>query len=176
MFGLKKKRLAVRTIILIVLVGALAYTLYSNFFTDKQLVGKGDKAPNFVLTDLNGKEIEFEQYRGKGVFLNFWGTWCKPCEKEMPYIEHQYKAFKDQGVEVLAVNVGEPDLSVKNFVERKGLTFPVVIDKNLEVLEAYGVNPLPTTFLVDKNGEIVDIITGQLTEELVKSYMERIKP
>lgn len=173
---MKNKRLAVRTIILIVLVGALAYTLYSNFFTDKQLVGIGDEAPNFVLTDLNGKEVEFDSYQGKGVFLNFWGTWCKPCEKEMPYIENQYKAFKDQGVEVLAVNVGEPELSVKNFVQRKGLTFPVVIDEDLEVLEAYGVNPLPTTFLVDKDGKIVDIITGQLTEELIQSHMERIKP
>ncbi|WP_458412632.1 thiol-disulfide oxidoreductase ResA [Schinkia sp. CFF1] len=173
---MKKKRLAVRTIILLVLVGALAYTLYSNFFTEKQLVGIGDKAPNFVLKDLNGKEIEFDSYRGKGVFLNFWGTWCKPCEREMPYIENQYKQFKDQGVEVLAVNVGEPELSVQKFIDRKGLTFPVVIDKDLEVLEAYGVNPLPTTFLVDKDGKIVDIITGQLTEELVKNHMERIKP
>ncbi len=176
MFGLKKQRLVVRTIILIVLVGALAYTLYTNFFTDKQLVGIGDKAPNFVLTDLNGNQVEFDSYRGKGVFLNFWGTWCKPCEKEMPYIENQYHVYKDLGVEVLAVNVGEPELSVKNFVERKGMTFPVAIDEKLEVLEAYGVNPLPTTFLVDKNGEIVDIITGQLTEELIKSHMERIKP
>ena len=176
MFGLKKQRLVVRTIILLVLVGALAYTLYTNFFTDKQLVGIGDEAPNFVLTDLNGNQVEFDSYRGKGVFLNFWGTWCKPCEKEMPYIENQYHVYKDLGVEVLAVNVGEPELSVKNYVERKGMTFPVAIDEKLEVMDAYGVNPLPTTFLVDKDGKIVDIITGQLTEELIKSHMERIKP
>lgn len=176
MFGLKKQRLVVRTIILIVLVGALAYTLYTNFFTDKQLVGIGDEAPNFVLTDLNGNRVEFDNYRGKGVFLNFWGTWCKPCEKEMPYIENQYQVYKDLGVDVLAIDVGEPELSVKNFVERKGMTFPVAIDEKLEVLEAYGVNPLPTTFLVDKDGKIVDIITGQLTEESIKSHMERIKP
>ncbi|WP_374723446.1 thiol-disulfide oxidoreductase ResA [Calidifontibacillus erzurumensis] len=173
---MKNKRLAVRTVILLVLAGALAYTLYSNFFKDKQIVGIGDQAPNFVLTDLNGNEVEFADYRGKGVFLNFWGTWCKPCEREMPYMENQYNVYKDQGVEILAVNVGEPELSVKNFVERKGLTFPVVIDKDLEVLEAYGVNPLPTTFLVDKEGKIIDIITGQLTEEMIKNHMERIKP
>lgn len=173
---MKNKRLAVRTVILLVLAGALAYTLYSNFFKDKQIVGIGDQAPNFVLTDLNGNKVEFADYRGKGVFLNFWGTWCKPCEREMPYMENQYKVYKDQGVEILAVNVGEPELSVKNFVERKGLTFPVVIDKDLEVLEAYGVNPLPTTFLVDKEGKIIDIITGQLTEEMIKNHMERIKP
>lgn len=173
---MKKRRLIIRTIILIVLVGALGYTLYTNFYVDKKLVGIGDQAPNFVLTDLNGNEVEFDSYRGKGVFLNFWGTWCKPCEKEMPYMENQYNIYKDQGVEVLAVNVGESKLSVANFVERKGLTFPVVIDKTTEVMDAYSVNPLPTTFLIDKNGKIVDIITGSLTEKTIRAYMESIKP
>ncbi|HHY71670.1 MAG TPA: thiol-disulfide oxidoreductase ResA [Bacillus bacterium] len=173
---MKNKRLAVRTIILLVLVGALAYTLYSNFFTEKQVVGIGDQAPNFVLTDLNGNEVEFADYRGKGVFLNFWATWCKPCETEMPYMENQYNTYKDQGVEVLAVNVGESELSVRNFVERKGLTFPVVIDKKLEVFEAYGVDPLPTSFLINKDGEIIDIIIGTLKEETIRNHMERIKP
>ncbi|WP_017755629.1 thiol-disulfide oxidoreductase ResA [Calidifontibacillus oryziterrae] len=173
---MKSKRLIVRTIILLILVGALGYTLYSSFFTEKVLVGKGDMAPNFVITDLAGNEIEFDQYRGKGVFLNFWATWCPPCEEEMPYMENQYKTYKDQGVEVLAINVAETKLSVENFVERKGLTFPIVIDETTEIMEAYGVDPLPTTFLIDKDGKIIDIIKGSMSDQIIQSHMERIKP
>lgn len=174
--SLKNNRLIVRTIILLVLAGALGYTLYTTFFTEKTIVGKGDLAPNFILTDLQGNEVEFENYRGKGVFLNFWATYCKPCEKEMPYMENQYKVYQDKGVEILAIDATEPKLSVQKFVERNGLTFPIVIDETTEVLEAYGVNPIPTTFLIDKNGEIIDIITGTMSEETIKNHMERIKP
>ncbi|MDF0726173.1 thiol-disulfide oxidoreductase ResA [Cytobacillus sp. S13-E01] len=173
---MKKQRLLIRTIILLLLASALGYTLYSNFFVSKEKIVVGDLAPDFVLTDLNGEKHRLSDYRGQGVFLNFWGTWCKPCEKEMPYMENQYKIYKDQGVQILAVNVGEPVFSVSKFVEKYGLSFPVVIDKGNQVLNAYGVDPLPTTFLVDKEGKIVEIITGTLTERMVQEKMELIKP
>jgi peroxiredoxin len=137
----------------------------------------GDEAPNFILNDLNGEEIELESLRGQGVFLNFWGTYCPPCEKEMPYMESQYQIYKDQGIEIVAVNVDEPELSVKKFVERVGgLSFPVVIDRGGNVLDAYNVSPLPTTFLIDKDGIIVDVITGGMTEKNIADYLENIKP
>jgi peroxiredoxin len=173
---MKTKRFWLRTVILALMVAAIGYTIYANFFTEKTSVKIGDEAPDFVLTDLNGKKHRLSDYRGKGVFLNFWGTWCKPCEKEMPYMNKQYEVYKKKGVEVLAVNVGESELSVKKFVERFGLTFPVMIDQQEQVMHAYDVNPLPTTFLIDKNGKIVDIITGTMTESMVQQYMERIQP
>lgn len=173
---MKKRRLIIRTTILVLLIGALGYTLYSNFFMSKEKVKVGSKAPDFALIDLEGKKHQFSDYRGKGVFLNFWGTWCKPCEREMPYIERQYQHFKKLGVEVLAVNVGESELAVEKFAEQYGLHFPIVIDKDLQVLNAYGVDPLPTTFLIDKNGKVVKILTGPMTERDVSNYMEMIKP
>jgi peroxiredoxin len=173
---MRKQRLWLRTVILTLLMAAIGYTIYANFFTEKASVKIGDEAPDFVLTDLNGKQHRLSDYRGKGVFLNFWGTWCKPCEKEMPYINKQYEVYKNKGVEVLAVNVGESELSVKKFVERLGLTFPIVIDKQDQVMNAYDIGPLPATFLIDKNGKIVDIITGTMTESKVQKYMERIQP
>jgi peroxiredoxin len=137
----------------------------------------GDEAPNFILNDLNGEKIELESLRGQGVFLNFWGTYCPPCEKEMPYMESQYQVYKDQGIEIVAVNVDEPELSVKKFVERVGgLSFPVVIDRGGNVLDAYNVSPLPTTFLIDKNGVITEVITGGMTEDHIADYLESIKP
>ncbi|MGX1900840.1 thiol-disulfide oxidoreductase ResA [Thermolongibacillus altinsuensis] len=173
---MKTKRFWLRTAILALMVAAIGYTIYANFFTEKTSVKIGDEAPDFVLTDLNGNKHRLSDYRGKGVFLNFWGTWCKPCEKEMPYMNKQYEVYKKKGVEVLAVNVGESELNVKKFVERFGLTFPVVIDKQDQVMNAYDIGPLPTTFLIDKNGKIVDIITGTMTESMVQQYMERIQP
>ncbi|CAH0164064.1 thiol-disulfide oxidoreductase ResA [Peribacillus sp. NPDC101481] len=173
----KKRRLISRTIILLLLGAALVFALYTNFTKDKnESLRKGSDAPNFVLTDMEGKEHKLSDYKGKGVFLNFWGTYCKPCEYEMPYMENQYKNFKDQGVEILAVNVGESDYAVNNFITKHDLTFPVMIDKGREVENAYRVDILPVTFLVDKEGKVIDIITGALTEESIQKHMERIKP
>jgi peroxiredoxin len=173
----KKRRLISRTIILLLLGAALVFALYTNFTKDKnESLRKGSEAPNFVLTDMEGKEHKLSDYKGKGVFLNFWGTYCKPCEYEMPYMENQYKNFKDQGVEILAVNVGESDYAVNNFITKHDLTFPVLIDKGREVENAYRVDILPVSFLVDKEGKVIDIITGALTEESIQKHMERIKP
>ena len=83
---MKKNRLLFRVIILLILCGAVGFTLYQGFFANKEKMQIGKEAPNFIVTDLEGKKIELKDLKGKGVFLNFWGTWCKPCEKEMPYV------------------------------------------------------------------------------------------
>lgn len=174
---MKKQRLLLRTIILVLLASAVGYTVYANFKKDDiQVLAVGDQAPDFVLTDLNGQRHRLSEYKGQGVFLNFWATWCKPCEKEMPYIKNQYQEYKDKGVQVLAVDIGESELAVKKFVERKQLDFPILIDKDTSVQTAYGVNPLPVTYLIDKEGKLVKIHTGPMTEATVKEYMELIKP
>lgn len=173
---MKKNRLLMRSIILILLIGALGYTLYSNFFVSKEKVKVGSKAPDFVLTDLEGNEHQLSDYMGKGVFLNFWGTWCEPCEREMPYMDNQYEYYKNQGVEVLAVNIAESNIAVQSFVDKHDLTFPIPLDKDRQVLNAYGVGPLPTTFLINPEGKVVDITSGTLTERMIRDYMEQIKP
>lgn len=172
----KKKRLVMRTAILILLLSAIGYTLYANFFTSKELVGVGDQAPNFVLKDLEGNEVKLSDLRGKGVFLNFWGTWCEPCEREFPYMENQYKVFKDQGVEILAVNIQETNVAVERFKSKHQLTMPILMDRTDQVRQAYGIVPLPTTILIDENGKILRKDSGQLSEAKIKEYMELIKP
>jgi len=173
---MKKNRLLIRTIILLLLATALGYTLYSNFFLNKEKVAKGDTAPDFVITDLQGKTHQLSDYRGKGVFLNFWGTWCEPCEREMPFMENQYQKYKELGVEIIAINVGEPKFSVEKFVDQYDMSFPVGIDKGDQILNTYGVDPLPTTFLIDKDGKVRDIITWGMSEAMIIEYMEQIKP
>jgi peroxiredoxin len=173
----KKRRLISRTIILLLLGAALVFALYTNFTKDKnESLRKGSDAPNFVLTDMKGNEHKLSDYKGKGVFLNFWGTYCKPCEYEMPYMENQYKDYKSEGVEILAVNVGEPNYSVEKFANRHNLSFPILIDNGEQVQTAYGVDPLPVTYLIDKNGVLIDTLTGSMSEETIQKHMERIKP
>lgn len=173
----KQKRSVIRTVILAVLIVAIAFSVYATATKDKvALLKQGDKAPDFTLVDLNGETHKLSDYKGQGVFLNFWGTWCKPCEKEMPAMDRQYAVFKEQGVQTLAVNIAETDFEVKNFVDRYELRFPVVIDKTGDVKKQYNIGPLPATFLVKPDGTIEKIITGEMSEEMITAFMESIKP
>ncbi|MFF2752651.1 thiol-disulfide oxidoreductase ResA [Psychrobacillus sp. NPDC058041] len=173
----KKQRLYIRTVILVVLTLAIVFTVYSNLNKDKITVLQvGDKAPDFALVDMTGNEHRLSDYKGKGVFLNFWGTWCKPCATEMPAMDNQYNIYKDQGVQTLAINIGESDLKVNSFAKRFGLTFPIAIDRNKSVMELYNIDPLPTTFLINPDGRIVKIIKGQMTEQDIANFMDQVKP
>jgi peroxiredoxin len=174
---MKKRRLVIRTLILLVLGAAVAYTLYANYTKDdQQTVAVGTLAPDFVLTDMKGNIHRLSDYKGQGVFLNFWGTWCKPCEKEMPYINNQYQQFKDKGIQVLAVDIDESNLAVNQFAARHKLDFPIMIDKGKQVMNVYGVDQLPATFLIDSTGKVVKYYTGQLDEDTIRRFMEKIKP
>jgi peroxiredoxin len=173
---MKKNRFVFRSVILLILVGALAFTLYQNFFTETEKVEIGKKAPDFLVTDMSGSKISLSDLQGKGVLLNFWGTWCKPCEKEMPYMNELYASYKEKGIEMIALNADETEIAVKNFVNQYGLTFPIAIDKEQEILNTYGVGPLPTTFLIDASGTVVKQITGTQTKEQLEEYIKGIVP
>ncbi|CAM5582230.1 thiol-disulfide oxidoreductase [Bacillus safensis FO-36b] [Bacillus safensis subsp. safensis] len=124
---MKKRRFFIRTGILLVMLAALCYTMYNSVFAKQDRVKEGSIAPNFVLQSVDGDRIELKDLKGKGVFLNFWGTWCGPCKQEFPYMANQYEVFKDRGVEIVAVNVAESKIAVKNFMESYGVNFPVIL-------------------------------------------------
>lgn len=173
----KQTRFYIRTAILAILVVAIIGTIYVNVTKEKNAVlAVGDQAPDFQLVDMDGNVQRLSDYEGQGVFLNFWGTWCKPCAKEMPYIDKNYQVFKDQGVQTIAVNIAESDFKVNSYTKQYGMTFPVVIDRQKNVMEKYNIGPLPTTFLVDPDGKIIRIIQGEMTEQDVANFMEEIKP
>lgn len=172
----KKSRLVLRLCLLLIMFSAIAYTLYQQFFTENIRVQVGDQAPDFVLEDMGNHTIQLSDFKGRGVILNFWGTWCEPCRQEMPYLESQYNSYINNGVEILAINIAESEIAIESFVERYGLTFPVLKDKDQAVTKAYDVIPIPTSYLIDKNGTIKKVITGIMTESDMKNYMEIIKP
>lgn len=119
----------------------------------------GQTAPDFKLNSLDGTATSLSHYRGKLVFLNFWATWCAPCIKEMPSIERLYAAFKDKGLEVVAVDldpVGVHD-NVAEFVRKFGLSFPIALDPELSVPDIYGVERFPETFFISPEGNIIAV-------------------
>ncbi len=173
----KRNRFFMRTFILIVLVFAIVYTIFTNATKDKiEVLGIGDQAPDFTLVDLNGEQHRLSDYQGQGVFINFWGTWCKPCAKEMPAMNRQYEVYKEQGVQILAVNIAQSDFEVNRFAKQYGLDFPIVIDKTKSVMEAYNIDPLPTTLLINQEGKIEQIVRGGMTEKDISQFMEQIRP
>src|SRR5215207_5950491 len=115
----------------------------------------GEPAPDFSLTTLDRNIASLADYRGRVVFLNFWATWCIPCERELP----TFKAFVAQqpagGAVVLAVNVGETAEQVQPYLDEREISgFPILLDTAFEVTDRYGVGPIPVTFVIDEAGII----------------------
>lgn len=121
----------------------------------------GEAAPLFTLRDLYGEEIQLADYRGKGVLLNFWASWCNPCVNELPLLNEAYKLT---GVKMLAINVGENAETVQKFVDRYELKFPVVLDSEMKIKQQYRVVGMPLTVLINAEGDLIERHEGELTE------------
>jgi peroxiredoxin len=135
----------------------------------------GQPAPDFSLTTLDGAAASLAHYRGRVVFLNFWATWCIPCERELP----TFKAFVAQqpadGAVVLAVNVGETAELVQPYLnEREIAGFPILLDTQLEVTDRYGIGPIPVTFVIDDNGTIRFTKYGEMHAEDLTEYLDNL--
>jgi peroxiredoxin len=109
---------------------------------------------DFTLTDLNGKPWTLKDLKGKVVMLNFWATWCPPCRKEMPDLENLYRQFEPQGLVILGISDDEPE-KVREFVQKQGTTYPVLLDAGSKVNELLHIQGIPKTFVYDREGKIV---------------------
>jgi peroxiredoxin len=110
-------------------------------------------AKDFQVPGLDGARIRLSDHKGKVVFINFWATWCKPCEEEMPGMERLYRAYKDKGLVMLGIALdAEGEKVVAPFVKKHGLTFPIGLDPKMTVGDLYGVWAVPSTFIVDRKG------------------------
>ncbi len=121
----------------------------------------GQVAADFTLTDMSGKQVSLSQFKGKVVLLNFWGTFCPPCREEMPSMERLYNNFRDKGFVILAVNI-EVDgrQKVSKFLQQNPYTFPILLDDKNVAAQQYGVFRFPESFLIDRNGNVVEKIIG----------------
>lgn len=136
-------------------------------------------AIDFTLTDQYGKTHRLSDYRGKVVFLNFWATWCPPCRAEMPDIQNLYEKYSG-GDDVVILGVAGPgsvddkDLAgVTAFLEENGYTYPVAMDETGEVFGLYGVSALPTTFMIDRNGNVLGYVPGGMDQATMQSIIDQ---
>lgn len=146
-----------------------------NFKNETALKVSKTKAMDFKLKDLTGKEVSLSDYKGKKVFLNFWATWCPPCKAEMPEMEMLYQETKNSDLVILAVNLDEEKDTVQKFINSNKYNFPVLLDTGNIVASQYEVVSIPTSFFIDKEGNIVDKHIGAMTIEDMKNYIDNIR-
>ena len=114
-------------------------------------------APDFTLPTLDGKDLFLSSLKAKVVLVAFWSIYCHVCRQEMPKLNGIYKKYKDQGLEVIGVAIDrEPAETIQGEVRKDGLSFPILLDKEKKAMKTYQARGLPTTFLVDRSGIVVD--------------------
>jgi peroxiredoxin len=135
----------------------------------------GNVAPDFQLQTLAGETVKLSDYKGQRVMLNFWATWCPPCRAEMPDME---KFYQKKGVAILAVNLTETEATMQDihdFVDEFGVTFPILLDKKIEVATTYQIGPIPTSYMIDSDGIIRYKTLGALNYEMMVAEFEKMK-
>lgn len=138
-------------------------------------------AIDFTLTDQYGNTHTLSDYKGKTVFLNFWATWCPPCRAEMPDIQKLYEEYAEAGDDsVVILGIAAPDYGqeqsedkIIDFLEENGYTYPVVMDPGGSLFAQYGIYSFPTTFMIDKDGNVFGYASGQLSEDIMRSIIRQ---
>ncbi|PAE22860.1 MULTISPECIES: TlpA disulfide reductase family protein [Bacillaceae] len=138
---------------------------------------KGNLAPDFQLTDMEGNPVKLSDYRGKAVLLNFWASWCPPCRAEMPHMEKLYKKYKDKNFDILAVNLTNTEKNngdAEKFVKELGLTFTIPMDVKGAVGGDYNIMAYPTSYFIDSDGVIREKVLGALNEEYMEKEIKKL--
>ncbi len=123
--------------------------------------GQRTAAENFTLPDMTGRKVSLDEFKGKVVFLNIWATWCAPCRAEMPDIQSLYRKMNPDEFAVLTVSVDQGGFEdVADFFRKRQLDVPTLLDPAGQVARAYGLTGYPETFLIDKQGRLVERFIG----------------
>ena len=164
-----KKRIAFLSCITFLLMGFLLHACDSK--SGKLAVGR--QAPNFTYIDLNGETRELKDLKGKVVLLRFWADWCLVCTAEMPIIDRFYLKTKDDGLTILAVNLKQSEKTVKAYVQKLNLSFPIALDPKGKIAQQYNVRGLPWNFVINKQGILKDILAGEIgDEQMLREFFE----
>lgn len=139
-------------------------------------------APDIALTTLGGGDVRLANLQGNIVLVNFWGSWCDPCKREMPALQSAYERLKGRGFTIIGVNLtddertrGVTEAQLQAFVAQFGVTYPIALDVGGEVTNAYHIYPLPTSFFIDSRGQIRYVRVGELSYDDVVARFEQLR-
>lgn len=131
--------------------------------------------PDFTLKSMEGENLRLEELRGQVVLINFWASWCGPCRQEMPILQKIHQRYERLGFTVLGVNVDEVPEKARKIADRLALDFPLLLDTQQSVSEAYDVNAMPYTVLVDRDGQVRYVHRGYKPGDEAQ-YVNKLKP
>jgi peroxiredoxin len=136
-----------------------------------------DDGTTFELHDLDGKPIRLADLRGKAVWINFWATWCPPCQAETPVLRELAETYRDRGLELIAISVQETTpADVKAYAERYELDYTIGFDASGHIFDLYRAYVLPTQIFIDPDGIIREVVPGELSVETATARIEAILP
>ncbi len=168
---MKARRWIAILVVLVIIVAA------SVILTKKQDTAPevGHVAPNFTLTTLSGQTLNLTQFRGKPVYLNFFASWCPPCQFETPDVEKMYKKYGNK-ITFIGVNLAFNDTvpRLKQFLKTYGVTYPVLLDKSGSVTKTYKVMAIPTSFFIKSNGVIMYHYLGALIASQMQTEFNKL--
>ena len=128
--------------------------------------GELPRAPEFALERLDGKgTLALSSLEGKAVLVNFWASWCVPCKEEAPFLEQLWRENRERGLVVVGLDAKDFRRDARRFARRFGLTFPLVYDGPGDVLDDWGVTGFPESFVLDRQGRIVEVFVGDVTSD-----------
>ena len=135
--------------------------------------GTGSLAVNFELETTSGETIHLSDMQGKPVLVNFWATWCGPCQVEMPLIQEYYEKYSPD-LKVMAVNYDEAVGDVQPYVKELGLTFPVILDPGGKITDLYRIRGFPTTYFIDSEGFVQGVYVGIMSKHTLEENLKKI--
>ncbi|MCK4401561.1 TlpA family protein disulfide reductase [bacterium] len=161
-----------KTVGILVAVTVFSFLMISH--AKQGVSAENKKAADFALTNLNGKTIKLSDFKDKVIILNFWATRCPPCVQEIPDFIKLYNKYKDKGLVIIGISLDRGAKGVKRFCQSKGVNYPIVMG-NYEVTKNYGgIMGIPTTFIIDKNRNIVKKFIGYASIDVFESKIKRL--
>lgn len=184
--------LVLATMVVLVIIGAVKNNMAESEALDNMAIGsnvdflptdeglaKGEKAPDFQLTTLDGQEVTLSDYQGQKVLLNFWATWCPPCRAEMPHIQSYFEEHaEEENVVILSVNLTTEDKGleeIEEFVEEFGLEFAIPMDEKGDVGATYQAVSIPTSYMIDTKGRIQNKVVGPMDLPMMEKLVEAME-